>query len=67
MKSLISVYAHIYNADGKIVCHEKQYRFIRSRMFKPTYVGAARMIAKETGVKPSDISVTRIESASFAS
>ena len=64
MKLLISVYAHIYNSEGRIVCHEKQYRFIRSS--KPTFLGAARMIARDTGVKQSDISVTRIESAILA-
>jgi hypothetical protein len=36
------------------------------RPYKVTYKGAARILAKERGCKPSDLNVIRIETSIFA-
>ena len=46
---------------------EQTARFIRpASQDKPTWKGAARMVADDLGVKPSAVSVHRIETAMFA-
>lgn len=66
LKTLIQITAHVYGGHrdtfAKIEHPERIYSFIRSRTAKkPTFAGAARMVAKELEVKPSAVSVTRIE------
>ena len=59
---LFQITAHIYNTEGKITQGEKTYSFFRAySATKPTFTGAARMVAKAIEVKPSDVCVTRIE------
>ena len=66
MKTLINIIAHAYDRDGKITNAEKTYSFIRPFCTKkPTFIGAARMVARELEIKPSDVSVTRIEAMSY--
>ena len=66
MKTLIIITAHAY--EGTAITHpERAYHYIRPRNAKkPTYAGAARMVAAEIGGQPSDVSVTRIESVCYA-
>jgi hypothetical protein len=66
-KTLINITARIYR--GSAIAHnERTYSFVRGRGTKaPTYAGAARMVAKATGFKPSDIAVTRVEGVVFVS
>jgi hypothetical protein len=56
---------------------ERKLSFIRSRDKRPTYAGAARMIAAKLNaddasngdyprIKPSDISICRVEAMSYA-
>ena len=52
---VVSVYSNHYKAY-----EEKTYSVIRP--YKLTYAGAARVIAKMTEDKPSEINVVRIES-----
>jgi len=70
MKTLTTITAIHYCKDGR--GYESTYSFIRScSAKKPTFLGAARMIANrhnenrldesEPITKPSDISVARIE------
>jgi len=66
-KTLINITAHIYRG-ASIVHPERTYYFVRGRWTKtPSYAGAARMVAKATGFKPSDIAVTRVEGVVFVS
>ena len=66
MKMLFNITAHIYNREGKITHGEKTYSFMRPYCAKkPTFTGAARMVAREIGAKPSDVSVTRIEAMTY--
>jgi hypothetical protein len=66
MKTLINITCHIYEGD-RIAYPERVRSFIRPRSAgKPTFLGAARMVAKELNVKPSDVSVTRIEAMCYA-
>ena len=47
--------------------YERSDSFIRPRFYnKPTYIGAARMIAKHLGCLPSDVSVIRVELIGYA-
>ncbi len=47
--------------------YERSDSFIRARFCKkPTYIGAARMIAKHLGCLPSDVSVIRVELIGYA-
>ncbi len=70
MKQLLNITALHYCNNGQ--AYEATYSFIRKRSApKPTFTGAARMIARlfnddrrdesEPITKPSDISVCRIE------
>jgi hypothetical protein len=66
MKTLTTITAHAYSGD-RITHPERRYTFIRPRSAKkPTYTGAARMVAKEIGCKPSDVSVARVETVCYA-
>ena len=66
-KTLINITARIYRGSS-IVHHERTYSFVRGRGTKaPSFAGAARMVAKATGFKPSDIAVTRVEGVVFVS
>lgn len=66
MKTLINITAHAYDENGKVTHAEKTHSFIRPRSAKkPTFAGAARMVAKELDVKPSAVSVTRIEALCY--
>jgi hypothetical protein len=61
MKTITTITAHIYDGS-KIARSEQNYAFIRkSSATKPTFAGAARMVAADAGCRPSDVSVTRIE------
>lgn len=65
MKTLINITAHAYTGS-KVTHPERTYSFVRRASAKtPTYAGAARMIAKEIGCKPSDVSVQRVESLAY--
>jgi hypothetical protein len=67
MKTLINIIAHVYDENGKITHAERSFSFIRPRSAKkPTYIGAARMVAKDLGCAPSDVAVTRIEVMCYA-
>lgn len=60
-KMLFQIEALIYNGDKAV--GSRNFTFFRPYCTKtPTFSGAARMIANEIGVKPSDVSVMRIES-----
>ena len=74
MKTLITITATHYSVGAS---YESTHRFIRSASAKtPTYKGAARMIAyshnqtrfdeSEPAIKPSDISVARVEVCAVA-
>jgi hypothetical protein len=61
MKTITTITAHIYDGS-KIARPERNYAFIRkSSATKPTFAGAARMVAADAGCRPSDVSVSRIE------
>lgn len=65
MKTLINITAHAYTGS-KVVHPERTHSFVRPANAKtPTYVGAARMVAKELGCKPSDVSVQRVEALAY--
>ena len=65
MKTLINITAHAY-AGNKIAHPERVHSFVRPASAKqPTYAGAARMVAKELGCKPSEVSVTRVEAMCY--
>jgi hypothetical protein len=75
MKTLTKITCVHYCKNGG--AYEATYSFIRSRSApKPTFLGAARMVARlfndagndesEPITKPSDISVSRIEEMVFA-
>jgi len=75
MKTLTKITCVHYCKNGG--AYEATYSFIRSRSAqKPTFLGAARMVARLFNddrndesvpiTKPSDISVSRIEEAVFA-
>ena len=75
MKTLTKITCVHYCKNGG--AYEATYSFIRPRLAKkPTYLGAARMVARlfndnrndesEPITKPSDISVSRIEEMVFA-
>jgi hypothetical protein len=67
MKMLFNIIAHVYNENGKITHAERTYSFIRPYSAKkPTFTGAARMVAREIGAKPCDVSVVRIEAMVYA-
>lgn len=67
MKTLITINAHLYSDEGKITHASTRYSFIRPRSFRPpTYLGAARMVAREIGAKPSQVSVERVETVGYA-
>lgn len=67
MKTLINITAHAYEGN-KVSYSERNYSFVRPRNAKtPTYAGAARMVAAELGVKPSQVSVARVEAMSYDS
>jgi hypothetical protein len=64
---MINITAHIYRG-ASVVRPERTYTFVRGRGAKaPSFGGAARMVAKATGHKPSDIAVTRVEGVVFVS
>lgn len=66
MKMLFNIIAHAYDEQNRIICQERTFSFIRPGYAKkPTFTGAARMVARELDVKPSAVSVTRIEAASY--
>jgi hypothetical protein len=75
MKTLTKITCVHYCKNGR--AYEATYSFIRPRSAKkPTFLGAARMVARlfnddrddesESITKPSDISVSRIEEMVFA-
>ena len=76
MKTLTKITCVHYRKNGGV--YEATYSFIRPRSAKkPTFPGAARMVARlfndaknerdpELITKPSDISVSRIEEMVFA-
>lgn len=65
MKTLINITAHAYSGN-KVAHPERTYSMIRPASAKtPTYAGAARMVAKELGCKPSDVSVQRVEALAY--
>jgi len=74
MKTLLTITA-IHHSTG--ASYESTHSFIRSASAKtPTYTGAARMIAtshnqnrfdeSEATIKPSDISISRVEVCAVA-
>lgn len=66
-KTMINITAHIYRG-ASVIRPERTYTFVRGRGAKaPSYAGAARMVGKATGHKPSDVSVTRVEGVVFVS
>lgn len=70
LKTLIQITAHVYGGHrdtyAKVEHPERVYSFIRPRgAKKPTFAGAARMVAKELEVFPRAVAVTRIEAASY--
>lgn len=66
MNMLFNIIAHAYDEQGRVICQERTFSFIRPGYAKkPTFTGAARMVAKELEVKPSAVSVTRIEAATY--
>jgi hypothetical protein len=66
MKTLINIAATVYDENGKVTHAYRSFSFIRPRSAKkPTFTGAARMVAKELDVKPSDVSVAWIEALAY--
>ena len=67
MKTLVTITAHLYDDEGKITYASTRYSFVRPRSFRPpTYLGAARMVARDIGAMPSQVSVERIETVGYA-
>ena len=65
MKTIINITAIVYDGT-KLSIPERTYFFIRPNCTKkPTFFGAERMIAKEIGVKQSDVSAVRVECMSY--
>jgi hypothetical protein len=66
MKTLINITAHAYDTDGKIVAPERTYSFVRSASASaPSTLGAERMVARQLEIKPSLVSVTRVEAMCY--
>jgi hypothetical protein len=63
MKVLNTIILSIYSPSHGAYT-ERKASIIRP--YKLTYKGAARILAKERGCKPSDINVIRIQTAIFA-
>jgi len=64
MKTLINITAHAYDpkAPKDVLVPERTFTFIRPASAKSlTHSGAERMVAKAVGLKPSDVSVQRVE------
>ena len=57
----------MFTITYQITAWQETARFIRrASQSRPTYSGAARMVADDLGLKPSAVSVHRIETAMFA-
>jgi hypothetical protein len=64
MNTLINITAVAPTTSAPSV--ERQFSFIRPNSApKPTFAGAARMVAKDAGCKPSQVAVVRIEAMSY--
>ena len=64
MKTLITITAIAPTTSAPSV--ERQFSFIRPHSAtKPTYRGAERMVAKEVGCKPSQVSAIRVEACCY--
>jgi len=64
MKTLINIVAIAPTSSAPSV--ERTFSFVRPASAKsPTYRGAERMVAKEVGCKPSQVSAIRFECMSY--
>jgi hypothetical protein len=65
MKTLIQITAHTHEGN-KIATPQRTYSFIRpSSSTAPTRRGAERMVAKQIGCKPGQVSIMRVEALSY--
>jgi hypothetical protein len=65
MKTLIRITAHAFSGPH-IVAPEQDYSFVRPRYAKrPTFAGAARMVAKELNISPRNIVVSRVQAMCY--
>jgi hypothetical protein len=65
MKTLIQITAHTYEGE-RIATPQRTYSFVRpSSASAPTRRGAERMVAKEVGCKPTQVSIMRVEVLSY--